>query len=318
MKRSLRLNRFTLRSLAAITLSAVGMSASALLILPTYNVNVNATAQAAFQTAINYFQAQFTDNVTVRISVLFGNTGLGASNTSLQFVVPATYAQVRADLIADQLAHPSADGATSIGAGGSINQAADPFANTQYLYTFAQAKALGARPANDAATDGTITFSNAQPFDFTNTGAAGFDFIGVAEHEISEVMGRIQLNGNCCGVAGAVDPYDLFNFSGANAHTTGKGAGRYFSINNGVTDLVDFNSFTANGGDSGDFLGLVANDPFNAFTGQNQAHTLNAVDFTNLDVIGWDRVQGAQVPEPGTLALFGIALSGLAWRRRKQ
>jgi len=298
-------------------LSGAAMSASALIIVPTYVGTFSATAQTAFQTAINYFQAAFTDPVTVRLNVQFGNTGLGASSTSLQFVVPATYAQVRAALIADQTAHPSTDGATSIGAGGSVFQAADPFANTQYLYTFAQAKALGARPANDPLADGTITFSNSQPFDFTNTGAAGFDFIGVAEHEIAEVMGRIQLNGNCCNVAGAVDPYDLFNFSGANTHTLGNGSGRYFSINNGVTNLVDFNSFLANGGDSGDFLGTIANDPFNAFTGQNQAHTLNSVDFATLDVIGWDRA-AAQVPEPGTLVLLGIALSGLVWRRRKQ
>jgi hypothetical protein len=29
-------------------------------------------------------------------------------------------------------------------------------------------------------------------------------------------------------------------------------------------------------------------------------------------------VHVTQVPEPGTLALFGVAVAGLAWRRRKQ
>jgi hypothetical protein len=32
---------------------------------------------------------------------------------------------------------------------------------------------------------------------------------------------------------------------------------------------------------------------------------------------GWAGIYMTQVPEPGTLSLLGIAIAGLAWRRRR-
>jgi hypothetical protein len=318
-----RVARRATRTLAVAAACAASLSAQALTIVATYDGTVSAQAQTAFNAVIAEFQAAFSDVVTVRVNVRFGNTGLGASSTSLQFVAPSTYAQVRSALIADETAHSSVAGAASIGAGGSVNQLNDPFGGQQqYLYTFAQAKALGARPANDAASDGTITFSSAQPFSFVNRGGPGFDFMGVAEHELSEVMGRITLNGNCCGVPNAVDPYDLFNFDGVGGHTLGTGAGRYFSIDDGTTDLHGYNDAIANpNSDSQDWDASDATDPFNAFTGQNQAHALNLVDLQTLDVIGWDLVgQSNPAPEPAsvTLVLAGLFAVSAIRRRRSR
>ena len=314
--------------LAAIPAAAAlltGFPAHALTFNTTFNANVGAQAQAAFNFATAEFAAAYTDAVTVNLNVLFGNTGLGGSSTALQFVVPDTYAKVRSDLIADQTAHPSANGATSIGPGGSVNTIVDPTGGGRFLYTFAQAKALGARAANDAATDGTITFSNAQPFTFdpNSRGGPGFDFIGVAEHEISEVMGAIPgLGGNFCGQQNCGPDYlvfDLFRYSGAGTRRMVDAANVYFSINNGTTNLHGFNFANGNGSDPQDWDSSDPTDPRNAFTGPNQAHAISTVDFTTLDVIGWDLKAAAPVPEPETYALMlaGLGVLGTIARRRR-
>ncbi|MBV9200850.1 MAG: hypothetical protein JO320_05860 [Alphaproteobacteria bacterium] len=57
----------------------------------------------------------------------------------------------------------------------------------------AEAKALGLRAANTSGIDGWVGFSSAADYTYDpdNRAVAGaYDFIGVAEHEIAEVMGR--------------------------------------------------------------------------------------------------------------------------------
>ncbi len=45
-------------------------------------------------------------------------------------------------------------------------------------------------------TNSTLTYT----FDPNNRGTGGFDFIGVAEHELSEIMGRLPGLGNDFGL----------------------------------------------------------------------------------------------------------------------
>ena len=313
------------RSLAAIlALSTVSLSAHALVIVPSFGVGVTASAQAAFNFAAAEFQSLYTDPVTLHINVAAGTTGLGGSSTSLQFATPATYAKVRTDLIADQLAHPSAAGAVSIGPGGSLFTVVDPTGGGVFLYSFAQAKALGQRAASDPAVDGTFTYNAtlAYTFDPLHRGTGGFDFIGVAEHEISEIMGRIPgLGADFCSPSCAPDylAYDLFRFSAPGTRGLTDGSGIYFSINNGSTNLHGYNFAAGGGSDPQDWDASQPTDPFNAFTGPNQAHAISAEDITAMDVIGWDRAAAVVVPEPET---FGLVLAGLfavgvaRWRTR--
>jgi len=221
----------------------VGDSAYALVIDPTFGPGVSAQAETAVEYVDSLYERDFTNPITININVdgEVGGGGLGESSTNLQLNVP--YDQLRAALTAEYATAPSAFRTTASGAGGSVNSTVDEPPGGTVAVPLAEAKALGLRAANDPVSDGTFLYDStaSYTFDPNNRAVAGeFDFIGVAEHEISEIMGRIDGVFNF-GFGPAVVPYDLFYYTGVGVRLGGP-ATPYFSIDNGVTDLHGYST----------------------------------------------------------------------------
>jgi hypothetical protein len=305
-------------------------SATALVINANYDTSVNSAPAGfatAFQGVIDFFQSTFTDPITVNIGVGWGEVGgytisagaLGQSQTYLAGYY--SYGKVRDALIAD--AKSSAD-STAVASLPST----DPTGGRRELMATAEAKALGL--FNGTGTDGFVGFASAArwTFDPNNRAVSGaYDFFGVAEHELSEILGRTADLGSFYS---ASEPLDLFRYSGPNTRALTPGNGQYFSIDGGVTNLDTFNG-TA-GGDYGDWAGYTI-DAFNAAARSGVLLPISSADITALDVIGYDVSPGLvtsgtsptggiaasrsssqlePVPEPGSLALLSAAVLGLA------
>src|SRR6202045_598000 len=255
-----------------------------------------ANMKAAASFAASQFSNNFTDNINVNIKVTAvpGTSTLGQSDTFLMTV--SSYAPLRGAVSSDS---KTADDATSLGSGGSL-PSSDPIGSSHvYMVTTAEAKALALTPDN-LSNDGTFTFGGgfSYTYDPNDRAVSGkTDFIGVAMHEFSEIMGRIPLMGQ--NLTGSPDYmlFDLFHYTGAGVRGLNQGAGRFFSIDNGTTLLKAFNSPNGNGSDPQDWASGT-NDSFNAFATSGVKEDLTAGDLRVMDVIGYDFASGSPTPTP--------------------
>lgn len=217
------------------------------------NLGSNETAfMNAMVNAAKYYESLFTTpqveivNIKVGWGEINGQSlpagALGASETNGYLT---NYSTVTSHLAAD---------------GFSFNASNEP-TSAQFFISSAEAKSFGLISPTSTAVDGYVGFgtlsgtgyswnfaSSATTGQGSATGAQQFDFQGVAQHEISEVMGRIEMEGHTTFNRQATyTPLDLFNFNspghlvlsgGDSANTP---VSSYFSIDNGTTKLGNFN-----------------------------------------------------------------------------
>src|SRR6266853_279059 len=141
---------------------------------------------------------------------------------------------------------------------------------------------------NGGPYDGIVTLNSARPFQFTRPPNGGsWDAQSGTEHEIDEIIGlgtHLNSNGN------DLRPQDLFSWSAAGIRNITSSGTRYFSIDGGVNDIVDFNHDPSR--DLGDWFSepCPQTHPYvqnsSGCAGQYSDISATSPEGINLDVIG--------------------------------
>jgi hypothetical protein len=227
----------------------------------------------AIQAAANVLDASFSDNITINISVGYGEINGTPESSGGASAGPSTgvydsYSQVRSWLSQNAAAEVQS-GATALPTGTSIQ------GQSQVVVWRAQEKLLGQVSASDTGLDGEAGFA---------TDISTNLLEGVALHELTHAMGRV-------GYSGAQpDIFDLYRFRSAGTYLFGNAeptaAASYFSLDGGKTDLADYGMTS----DPSDFLnssGRTPNDPFNEFYNAATSQSLSHIDILQMEALGF-------------------------------
>jgi hypothetical protein len=294
---------------SAISLGAGAQAWANLIINPTYASNITSDGNAvaienAIQSAINVYEADFSDPITVNIIFQEMSTGLGKSSTAFGTV---SYAAYLAALTADRKTTDDFTAVANLPSAGAYQLM---YGTTQINVKTANLRAIGL--AGGANPDGTISLNTS----ITNppNSSGSFNLTVVVEHEIDEVLGL----GSALPTFTTPFPEDLYRYTSAGAlsFTVNNTVKAFFSID-GTTDLAQFDNQN-DGGDFGDWQSNplpngVQPKVQDAFSSGGSAPALG-VELRALDVIGYDFV----APEPSTGLLLASALAVLAGLTRRR
>ena len=203
--------------------------------------------------AAQYYTSQFSNKEIININVGYGEIAggqmsAGALGESESYGYLTNYATVTNELAKDGFTFAATNEPTQ----------------SQFFVTSAEAKTLGLVNASATALDGYVGFGTLSGTGYSwnltanttgqNSGTSPqqFDLQSVALHEISEVLGRIGMEGASVNNNATYTPLDLFNFKSPGTLALSPSSG-YFSTDNGATNLGMFNDSASNGGDIADW-----------------------------------------------------------------
>jgi hypothetical protein len=252
--------------------------------------NAPGAFSGAFETALNQLASNLGTPTPITINLNVGWGEAGGSRLS-PFALGESLTNI------DRVSYADMQSAMS-----SYLPSSDPITSSSHYYWVASAEERALGLPNSSSLDGSVGFSSHASWNFTSTPGSGqYDFISIAEHEISETMGRIALLGatisdHGVNYANSYTPMDLFRYNGTQRSLVG-GQDAYFSYDGGISSngsasnpsFTYFNS-TA-GGDWGDWQSTGAhtagNDAYNAFASSATQYSLTPVDQTLMNVLGF-------------------------------
>ena len=259
-------------------------------------------------TAASILMGAIYDNITINIGVGYGeyNNGPLFLNQNISLGGDSsfgTYSNLRALLVSHET---SAADVTSVNA---LPNTTTLNGQSSFVIGTAEARALGALPANNGTVDGLVGMG---------TNFTGSVLIGGALHELTHAMGRVP------GASGL----SLFRYTSQGNHLFAGGtpaAASYFSIDGGVTKLADFGVSS----DPSDFLNLPGSnltplfsshgaENFGGFGSPAIDALLRAARRGTADETAiWDAVLAETRPVvgPDGIALPLIGIDGPAWKR---
>jgi hypothetical protein len=287
-------------------MSAATQPTTGLTIQPTFDSSItgnsnSAAIQAMINRAIAFYESLFSDPITVQIRFRYATTAPDGSP-----LPPGTVS--RSDILLYTLPWSTFINALRADARTSNDDTANASlpgtalaANIEPSSANGRAVGLNTPPAmfangtvgNGGPYDGIVTLNSSVPLQFTRpTDAGSFDAQRSTEHEMDELL----CLGSKLGQNGIpFRPQDLFSWSSAGHRNFTSSGTRYFSIDGGVTNVVNFNQNPS--GDFGDWLSqdCPQANPYvqNAFacTGQFSDIAATSPEGINLDVVGYDLVQ---------------------------
>ena len=254
------------------------VATAGLIIHPTFHSSITnhpnrAAIQAMINRAISIYESLFRDPITIQILFRYTNTfpngqpfpsGQISQSDWVYYTVPwnsyiralRADATTNNDILANASLPDNCGGGTptptpTVTPTPTATPRPTPCGplSTNIYPTSADGRAVGlnTRPAMfgngtvgpDGPFDGIVTLNSAAPFQF-NRPPSGNNFDGqrFIEHEIDQVIGF----GSYLNIPGIrLRPQDLFSWSSRGTRNLSSGGVRYFSINGGSTNIVNFN-----------------------------------------------------------------------------
>jgi hypothetical protein len=307
-------------------MTATTATTSGLVINPTFDSSItsdpnSAAIQSMINQAIATYQSLFSDSITISILFRYSTTAPNGSPISSGTLARSNYVIYTVSW-STYVTALTADGKTANDTLANASLPASPL-STNIVPSSANGRAVGLNtpPAmfangnvgSGGPYDGIVTLNSAQSFQFTRPpSGSNYDALRSTEHEIDEVLGL----GSHLNSGNDLRPQDLFSWAAPATRNTTSTGSRYFSINSGVTNIVDFNQGA--GGDFGDWLSgfCPQANPYvqNAFGcgGQSSDVTATSPEGINLDVIGYD-LSAPVTPQISAMNFSSTAGFTLTW-----
>lgn len=251
---------------------------------PTFTSNVINNAPAGFQTcvnlALNNLSTNLVDNITIAVTIDYAAIGGAvASSTVASSTFNIGWTTIYNALVAHAVTANDTQSLSNLTGSAPTGFPAGGLAASGPL--------CGLLGISGATTACTVTLGNSVTWCTDNSGGVPvgqYDLFGIVLHEITECLGRANpLGSRNTGATVST----IWRFSSSGTRNWDPTTAGYFSLDNGVTNLGDWNV-----SGSGDYLdwatpGPVANDAFNFTANTGVVLPMSSTDLILMDVIGY-------------------------------